>query len=295
MSSPSNPHITSVLKETRILPAAGGFAARRTSRAWPNTSSSGSGPRTIRKASGPSRPNRCTGSSAGTRCSTWNEPHAQVVRRRQDQRQLQLPRSPSRRPAQQQGRHHLGRRAGRHPRADLSGSAPRSLQVRQRPEGPRHQDRRPRHHLHADDSRSWRSPCWPAPASGRRTASSSAASAPRPSPTATTTPRRSSSSPPTAAGGAARSCRSRRTSMQALDEVADRREVHRLQPLQSAGRHEAGPRSLVARADGRRLAPTAPPSRSTASIRSSSSTPAARPANPRACCTRRPATCSACR
>ena len=40
---------------------------------------------------------------------------------------------------------------------------------------------------------------------------------------------------------------------QALDEIADRREVHRLQPLQSAGRHEGRPRSLVARPDGRRL------------------------------------------
>ncbi len=56
-------------------------------------------------------------------------------------------------------------------------------------------------------------------------------------------------------------------------EVADGREVHRLQPLQHSGRDEGRPRPLVARADGRRLAPTAPPSRSTASIRSSSSTP----------------------
>ena len=98
----------------------------------------------------------------------------------------------------------------------LSGSAPRGLQVRQRPQGAGHQGRRPRHDLHADGSRAGRSPCWPAPASARRTASSSAASAPRPSPIATTTPRRGSSSPPTAAGGAARSCRSSRTSMQAL-------------------------------------------------------------------------------
>ena len=76
-------------------------------------------------------------------------------------------------------------------------------------------------------------------------------------------------------------------------EVADGREVHRLQPLQHSGRHEGRPRRLVARADGRRLAPTAPPSRSTASTRCSSSTPPARPASRRACCTRPAATCSA--
>ena len=56
------------------------------------------------------------------------------------------------------------------------------------------------------------------------------------------------------------------------------------------GADEGGPRPLVARADGARPRPTAPPSRSTASTRCSSSTPAARPASPRASCTPRPAT-----
>ena len=55
----------------------------------------------------------------------------------------------------------------------------------------------------------------------------------------------------------------------------------------------AGPRPLVARAGGQRLERSAPPSRSTASIRSSSSTPRARPASPRGSCTRPAATCSA--
>ena len=66
-----------------------------------------------------------------------------------------------------------------------------------------------------------------------------------------------------------------------LGEVADGREVHRLQPLQPAGRDEARPRLLVARADGRRLSRLPAPSRSTASIRSSSSTRAARPGKPK--------------
>ena len=73
-------------------------------------------------------------------------------------------------------------------------------------------------------------------------------------------------------------------------QVADGREVHRLRPRGNERQHEAGPRLLVARADGRRLAPIAPPSRSTASIRCTSSTPAARPANPRASSTPPPAT-----
>ena len=36
--------------------------------------------------------------------------------------------------AEEQSRDHLGRRAGRHPRPNLSGFAPRSLQIRQRAE-----------------------------------------------------------------------------------------------------------------------------------------------------------------
>ena len=78
-------------------------------------------------------------------------------------------------------------------------------------------------------------------------------------------------------------------------EVADGREVRRLQPLQHGRRDEARPRPLVARPDGRRRRPTARPSRSTASTRCSSSTRPAAPASRRACCTPPPATCSACR
>ena len=54
--------------------------------------------------------------------------------------------------------------------------------------------------------------------------------------------------------------------------------------------HAAGPRFLVARSDGTTPRPIARPSRSIAKRRCSSSTPAARPANPRASSTPRPAT-----
>ena len=51
--------------------------------------------------------------------------------------------------APQQGRHHLGGRAGRSPHADLLRALSRSLRVRQRAQVLRHQEGRPRRHLHA--------------------------------------------------------------------------------------------------------------------------------------------------
>ena len=69
------------------------------------------------------------------------------------QRVVQLPRSAPRNLAQEQGSHHLGRRAGRQPRAALPGPASRSLPLRERAQEAGDQERRPRHHLHADDSR----------------------------------------------------------------------------------------------------------------------------------------------
>ena len=82
------------------------------------------------------------------------------------------------RAAPQQGGDHLGGRAGRSPHADLLRSLPRGLAVRQRAEGARRRTRRPRGDLHAARSPSWRSRCWPAPASAPCTPWSSAASAP---------------------------------------------------------------------------------------------------------------------
>ena len=63
--------ITSVLNETRVFPPADGVRPHRpTSRAWNSTRRSGTGPRTTPRASGPSRPGPSTGSGRGTRCST---------------------------------------------------------------------------------------------------------------------------------------------------------------------------------------------------------------------------------
>ena len=93
----------------------------------------------------------------------------QVVRRRQDERLLQLPRCPPVDLAQEQGRPHLGRRARRHAHADLSATAPRSLQVRQRAQGAGRRAGRRRVDLHADGARAGRSRCWPVPGSARCT------------------------------------------------------------------------------------------------------------------------------
>ena len=82
----------------------------------------------------------------------------------------------------------------------------------------------------------------------------------------------SSSSPPTAAGGAARSCRSRTTSTPPWPSRRPSRSASSSTAATSTIDDEGRPRPLVARADGRRPRPTAPPSRSTASTRSSSST-----------------------
>ena len=102
-----------------------------------------------------------------------------MVRRRPPQRFGELPRPAPGWPAAQQGRHHLGRRAGRQPDLDLPTAPLRGLPFRQRAQNPRRGVRataspstcrwspRPR----------WR--CWPARASARRTAWSSAASRPR--------------------------------------------------------------------------------------------------------------------
>ena len=86
----------------------------------------------------------------------WKPPFAQLVRRRQAQRLLQLPRPSSRgqaRLAPQQGGDHLGGRARRHARAHLRRAAPRGLPLRERPAGARRVEGRPRRDLHADDPR----------------------------------------------------------------------------------------------------------------------------------------------
>ena len=102
----------------------------------------------------------------------------QVVRRRQAQRQRQLPRSPRPRTAPQQGRAHLGRRAGRSPHADLLRSVSRGVRVRQRAEVARRRRKAIASRSTCRSFPSSRSRCSPARASAPSTASSSAASAP---------------------------------------------------------------------------------------------------------------------
>ena len=77
----------------------------------------------------------------------------EVVRRRPDQRQRELPRPPRARAAPQQGRAHLGRRAGRPPHADLLRSLPPGVGVRQRPQVAWREEGRSRGPLPAADSR----------------------------------------------------------------------------------------------------------------------------------------------
>ena len=95
----------------------------------------------------------------------WKPPRREVVRRRQAQRQRQLPRPPRPHRAPQQGRVHLGRRARRPPDADLLRSLPPGLPVRQRAEVARRRRRAIASRSTCRSSPSWRSRCWRARAS----------------------------------------------------------------------------------------------------------------------------------
>ena len=80
-------------------------------------------------------------------------PLFQVVRRRRTECFLQLPGSPPQQPAEQDCDHFRGGR--RHGQQNhLQAALPPRLPVCQRAEVHRRQDRRPRHHLHADVDRS---------------------------------------------------------------------------------------------------------------------------------------------
>ena len=116
----------------------------------------------------------------------------QMVRGRRHQRLLQL-RRPSSRQARRSGRDHLGRRRSERRSQDhLSRTARRSAEIRQCAEGARRQEGRPRHDLHADDSRDAPTPCWPARASARSIRWCSAASRRTRSPAASRMPNRRS-------------------------------------------------------------------------------------------------------
>ena len=192
--------------------------------------------------------------------------------------------------APQQGRDHLGGRAGRRARADLpatctarSTGSPTSLKQLGRREG------RPRRDLHADGPRAADRHAGLRPDRRAAHASSSAASAPRSSPTAINDCR-----------GQGRHHRRRRLAARqrraaqgrtSTRRCASRPTVEQVRRGASAPATQHGRRCKTGRdvwwhdADGRRVGATVPPSRWTPSTRSTSSTRPARPASRRACCT----------
>ena len=100
--------------------------------------------------------------------------------------------------------------------------------------------------------------------------------------TASTTPAPRWSSPPTAAGAAGSVVPLKDNVDEALADAPSVENVVVVRRTGASVPMNARPRPLVARADGRGLGRLPAPSRSTASTRSSSSTPAARPASRRA-------------
>ena len=134
-------------------------------------------------------------------------PVRQVVRRRQAQRLVQLPRPPRRRRSGRQGRLPLGGRARRHPHHHLRRPVARRLAARQRAEGARRREGRPRQHLPGHGARAADGAARRARASVPRTRWCSAASRPTRCATASRTPAPRCSSPATARGGAAASSR----------------------------------------------------------------------------------------
>ena len=139
--SASAQNITSVLKEHRQFPPPAEFVAGAHIKAadyerW--TKQALDDP----TASGPSRPSGSSpGSSRGTRCSTGRSRIAKWFVGGQINASYNCLDRHLDGAAQEQGRHHLGRRAGRHAHPHLSGPAPRGLQVRQRAQEARRQAR----------------------------------------------------------------------------------------------------------------------------------------------------------
>ena len=127
----------------------------------------------------------------------------QVVRRRQAQRLLQLPRPPRRRGQGRQGGLPLGGRARRHPHHHLLGAARRRAALRQRAAAPGPAPGRPHRGVHADDPRAGRHHARLHPHRGGPLGDLRRASRPTPSPTAAPTPRPGWWSPPTPATAAA--------------------------------------------------------------------------------------------
>ena len=139
-----------------LRPAGRHARPTRGSAAWTPTTRCAPRPRPTTKASGRARRASCWRGRRRSRKTLDAEQRAvlQVVRGRHAQRVVQLPRPQRRRRPRRQGRDHLrGRRRQRHAASRYARTARAHLPHRQRAEGARRQEGRPRHHLHVDVGR----------------------------------------------------------------------------------------------------------------------------------------------
>ena len=283
--------ITSVLHETRVFPPPAEFAEQGPHRQpRPSTRRSGTGPRTTPRASGPSRPRPLDWFKPWDKVLDWKPPFAKWFVGGQLNASYNCVDRHCDGPEQEQGRDHLGGRAGRPPGPPLSGPPARGLEVRQRPQGAGRQEGRRRRGLHADGPRAGRSRCSACARIGApHTVVFGGFSA-------------------EALAGRIQDCKAkvlvtadggyRRGKVVPLKENADGAAavcptLENVVVYKRTGHDVAmdrRPRPLVARPRRRTPRPTARPSRSTASTRSTSSTPRARPASRRASSTRPAAT-----
>ncbi len=206
MAQEAGGQVRTVMQETRVFPPPKEFAATASIGSIGRLRSAverGCGRR--RKILGRTR-RRAALVSALRQSTGVERAGRQMVRRRSDQRFVQLPRRAPAHRAEEQGGARVGRRAGRHPYAHLSATAPRSVQVRQRVEEAGREAGRRRVGLYADGARA--GDCHAGlRGSAQYTPLSLPAFPPKRLPIATTMPAPSCSSPRTTAGGGARSCR----------------------------------------------------------------------------------------
>ena len=234
----------------------------------------------------------------------WNKPFTksldeseravlQVVRRRQAQRLLQLPRPATRGRAGDKIAIIFEADDGKVTKVTYKELLRARLPVRQCAEGARHQEGRPRPDLHADVGRRRRRDAGLRPHRRHPLGGVRRLLGQEPAGAHHRRRRASRSSPPTSSAAAARKLPLKPAVDEALalggceiDQERDRLQAHR-----RPRRLERQPRHLVARPRHRPAARPASPSGSTPSIRCSSSTPRAPPASPRACSTPPAATC----
>ena len=124
--------IDALLQETRRFPPPNDFAARR----WCATQRSIERAQNDPEGFWAEAANRLDWFKRWDKVLEWNAPWAKWFVGGTAQRLLQLRRPAPPDLAAQQGRHHLGGRAGRHARAHLPGPVPRGQRLRRRAAGP---------------------------------------------------------------------------------------------------------------------------------------------------------------